>query len=269
MSRLALGMLFVLLFENGSNAQPSAWNHPSAVSDFRWSLHRGFPSYRGNLQEVPEETPGPRKKSVAKAVIFSAILPGTGQFYTNSYVKGAVFLATEVVAVTGHFYYQSQGEKKESEFQRYADQYWVEDDYWDWLSQISGISRADMDALREFERQNFSHSLPEEKNQQYYENIGKYDQFNIGWIDTQNGGARDSDLRERYTLMRKDANDQFKIATTFATVVLFNHLISALEAGLSTKKFNRKHGGVKARLRMGGVRYRQTVIPSINLGVRW
>ncbi|MFQ5754230.1 MAG: hypothetical protein ACE5HI_19765 [bacterium] len=209
----------------------------------------------------------PKTKSVAKAALLSAVVPGGGEFYAGSFLKGIIFLDVEAAAWPLYFRFHNRGQDLEGEFQNFADQFWDEDDYWNWLSQISGIDRGNMDGLREYERENFSHFLPEDKNQQYYENIGKYDQFNIGWADTDNGAVRDSEKREQYTLMRKDANDNFKRATNMVTVMLFNHVASALDAAWTIKRRNKRI--VSASLHMKNMRYRSEIIPALALRLKW
>ncbi|HDS74511.1 MAG TPA: hypothetical protein ENN56_03125, partial [Firmicutes bacterium] len=44
--------------------------------------------------------------------------------------------------------------------------------------------------------------------------------------------------RETYTRMRKDANDYHSTAKTFTTVILFNHIVSAIHAARITSKLN-------------------------------
>ncbi|MFQ6114243.1 MAG: hypothetical protein ACE5NG_09155 [bacterium] len=233
---------------------------------FRLNLNQYFETRAQNITSNLNNN-YPKTKSIAKAALLSAAVPGAGEFYAGSFVKGIIFLAVEAAAWPFYFHFHNRGEDLEAEFQIFADQFWHEDDYWLWLSQISGIDINDRDALREYERQNFSHFLPEEKNQQYYENIGKYDQFNVGWDDTQNGGERDSALRERYTRMRKDANDNFKRATNMVTLVLFNHVFSALDAGWTIKRHNKRI--VSASLRMKNMQYGTEIIPALALRVKW
>jgi hypothetical protein len=234
--------------------------------------------------------PSSDTKSVAKAVLFSAVLPGSGQFYNGSILKSIAFLMIEAGAIYGHIHFQNRGNDLENRFEADADRLWDEDAYWDWISIISGIDRANMDGLRAYEHDNFSHFLPEQKSQQYYENIGKYDQFVVGWQDfreqTLNGNLanlryedylrgsyNDQDLttispyRNAYVNLRADANRNFKRATTMITAVIFNHVVSALDAGWSAKRHNQKI--LKANLKMGGFWYGQEFVPSFGVGVAW
>jgi hypothetical protein len=77
----------------------------------------------------------------------------------------------------------------------------------------------------------------------YYENIGKYDQFAGGWNDFLNFNSDPdtvymSDLRNNYLNQRKDSNDALKMATNFATAIMFNHIISAFHAQVAAKNYS-------------------------------
>ena len=77
------------------------------------------------------------------------------------------------------------------------------------------------------------------KSNDYYENIGKYDKFNRGWDGAIIGSdSLKTDEREAYLNLRKDANDFFGLATTTASLVIINHLISVGEAIFTAKKLN-------------------------------
>lgn len=231
-----------------------------------------------------------KQKSVSKAALLSLAIPGTGEFYGGSLLKGVAFLAVEVGALYGNFHFRNRGNDLEDQFQADANSLWNEDAYWDWLSVIGGVDRGDQQALRNFERQTFSHFLPENKNQQYYENIGKYDQFVIGWEDFRNDLPGDdvsqfafedyqsgfymgedlttiSGQRNAYVELRRDSNDNFKKATTMVTVVLLNHVASALDAGLTVKRHNQKI--LQAKVGIQGVRHNDELIAALALGVSW
>lgn len=220
-----------------------------------------LPSARDQQTEIPQ------KRSVAKAVLMSTIIPGTGQFYNKSFLKSLLFLGVEIGGWVTYGVYTDKGNEKTDTFERYADDHWSADEYWDWIDQASGCG-GDINCQKKYERENFSHFLPDEKNQTYYENIGKYNQFNVGWDDTDNGGshARDSANREVYVRIRQDANDQYKTATIGATVVLFNHIISAVDAGLTTYRYNRN---LEASMGMDMQKYDQELVPALSLRMRW
>ncbi len=145
--------------------------------------------------------------------------------------------------------YNSDGNKIEDEYEAYANTHWSESKYWDWIAHRSGLARDNLDALREYERQAFSHGLHVEKDQQYYEMIGKYDQFNYGWDDiaadligqTEIAYWRKnpSQLRLYYETRRDASNRAFKHATTSITAVMLNHLVSSIDAVWTVSRHNR------------------------------
>jgi hypothetical protein len=213
-------------------------------------------------------TSPPRERSVGKAFLFSAVIPGAGEFYNKSFLKGLAFLGVEVGAWAVYAIYTKSGNEKTDEFERFADTHWAEDEYWASLARLSGCDINNRPCLKDYEREHFSHFLPDERNQTYYENIGKYDQFNAGWDDSISGEAkqRDSANRALYTRMRKKANDQFKIATFGTSIVLINHVVSALDAAYTAYQFNRQ---IKASMGMEMQRYDDELVPALALKMSW
>ncbi|GEM_PF-914156 len=214
-------------------------------------------------------TAAKRERSAGKALLFSAALPGAGQFYNKSFLKGLAFAGIEIGAWAVNAIYTRRGNKKTAEFEQYARGHWSEDRYWESLAQhcnCGGDNRRQ--CAKDCERQ-FSHFLPDTRNQTYYENIGKYDQFNAGWDDSKSGLAfqRDSERRELYTRIRKTANDQFRQASYGASVVLINHVLSMVEAAYSTRRFNRTQA--KATMGMEIQKYDRELAPALSLRMSW
>jgi hypothetical protein len=279
-------ILFILVLTVSSQGTEKAgeairvFENVSPRGQFQLALNKYFEEKKqapaGKGQSTVSVPPG--SKSVAKSVFFSAALPGAGQFYTGSYIKGFAFAIVEAATLIGFFHFDNRGQDFEAEFEQFASGNWEEPVYWDWMSEISGNPRSNfaqdengeaawMTALRQYERANFSHTLPQDQNQQYFENISKYNQFNIGWVDTDTGNGRDSDLRSHYTAMRKDANDSFKRATNLATLAMLNHVVSAFDAGFTAKRRNRTL--MKASLGVQGRLHHNQVIPALSLEVKW
>lgn len=225
------------------------------------------PGYLATLEQTWRQSqPGETARSVPKSLLMSALVPGLGQAGNRSYLKAGLFAALEVAAWYITIDQRNKGDRLERQFEAFADLYWNEDAYWNALSLESGIDRSQMDSLRVWERQNFSHHLPEEKNQTYYENVGKYDQFNIGWQDATNHKEFDSELRRDYTFQRKDANDAFELSRTFTTVIILNHIASALEAAYSTHKQNQRF---TTAMRFQPMKYDGDYIPAMALRITW
>tara|TARA_B100000029_G_scaffold498828_1_gene568236 strand:+ start:785 stop:1705 length:921 start_codon:yes stop_codon:yes gene_type:complete len=92
------------------------------------------------------------------------------------------------------------------------------------------------------------------KDRHFYENIGKYDQFLGGWSDAatewywEEKDVGDSTeiviktpLKQKYLLKREDSNRLKRYANYSISVVLFNHVISGLEAVVSNQRKAQKN----------------------------
>jgi hypothetical protein len=179
-------------------------------------------------------------KSPLKAFAMSLAIPGAGQYYTGSKIKAGTFLAADLLLWGGYLMYHGKGSDQEKSYKNYADQHYSSTAFNDWWG-----------TLPDSTQNGYSHRLPATRNHEYYENIGKYDQFQPGWDDYATlgwpppplpGETRDYDAtpnRITYLNMRKKANDYFSNASTMAMVSIANHLVSAFDAAISAKKYNR------------------------------
>jgi hypothetical protein len=159
-----------------------------------------------------------QKKSGIKATLLSALIPGAGEYYAESYWKSALFAAVEVVAWAGYLTYEDKGDTKDVQMRRLGDEGWSEQRYWTKVYILAGSNwsgtdvnfeqepeqgtnvltntsiEENMSYLRALEAgttdeipngfKRFTHTLPETKTQQYYEMIYKYlGQFGAGWVE--------------------------------------------------------------------------------------
>lgn len=225
-------------------------------------------------------SPEPRAKNLKAALLMSAVLPGSGQVYAKSYYKAAAFLAVEVAAWTLYSSYTGKGNDITNEFHNFADSHWSEQEYFKWIAQQSGIAYdvANMEKLREWEHGQFSHGLNRQKDQQYFEMIGKYHQFNYGWDDFRNDHPitiTHSEMTSNYIVSknryyyegrRNASNDAYKTATTGVTVVLLNHILSAIDAAWTTSLYNRR---INTTLRLEPIYYAYEPQTALTLRVTW
>jgi hypothetical protein len=225
----------------------------------------------GHLQDQTPMTELHRK-SPWLAAGMSLVVPGSGEFYAESYWKSALFLAVEVGAWAVAYHFDKKGDRQTDFFQGYADQHWSavqyttytinnlipadqRQSYFDRII-IPGTAsrppweRINWDALNAMEREIggfYSHTLPHYGEQQYYELIGKYPQFNQGWDDANLSLPPDyfvikENLTQRYLYYsgeRGKANDYYRNASTFVTVAVVNHVISAIDAAWSVSSYNK------------------------------
>ena len=184
------------------------------------------------------------EKSPVLGALMSAVLPGAGEFYAQSYIKSAIFLALEIGLWTMYGINQSNGNSTTEEYQNIANQNWDIYKYAAWLKNqnfqgAQGIDlNVDKETLRRqvnvVEQQNFSHSLPEFGAQQYYEVIGKYQSVNSSNYLTYRPSQVDD-----YMGIRQDANDYYDMASLSTNLVIVNHILSAADAAWSVTMFNK------------------------------
>jgi hypothetical protein len=217
------------------------------------------------------------KKSLFLAGALSAILPGAGEFYSESYIKSGIFLGIEAASWIVNLQYNKKGDDQTKFFENYADQNWSVVKYAQWIEKNlnnfvpdvtnqdqckllfqklykSGSKpweQVDFSVLNEIERiigGAFSHTLPKYGEQQYYELIGKYPQFRQGWPDADPNDNQTyihkdslSAMFKYYSIERGKANDYYSVASTFISIVIINHIVSALDAVLSAYLYNKAH----------------------------
>jgi len=127
--------------------------------------------------------------------------------------------------------------------------------------------------LREIEQNEFSHRLPSTRTQQYYEMIGKYPgQFGNAWSDASfdrkySGPDNITSNNNFYMDMRDEANRYYDIAQYGLMAVLINHVVSAIDAGFTTRNYNRRQ--VKMEMSYKNLRYKREYVNMFGVNVSW
>jgi hypothetical protein len=225
--------------------------------------------------EETEEAEDAGRKSPLKAFLLSAAVPGAGQLYTGSKVKAAAFFGLEALAWAGFVVYHGKGEDKTDIYETFADIHWSETRYGDFLERNWGV-RDDELVVDDLGYSYFTHHLPDTKTQQYYEMIGKYDQFVFGWDDVDtlatpptpdNLGRADSPNRHHYENLRHDANVMYGRATASLIVMMANHIISGAEAALAARNHNRniRSGDQRLSVRATTARLDDSYFPMLTM----
>jgi hypothetical protein len=187
-------------------------------------------------------------KSPAKAFFMSLVIPGAGQYYNGSRIKAGSFLIADVALWSGYLIYRGKGSNMETDYKKFADVNYTSSVYRDWWNGLDSTLQNIFS-----HRLYFDESGNPIKNREYYENIGKYDQFQVGWgssginhppptspNDTlHTAWFGDNNERSTYLGMRKKSNDYFSNAKTMAMVSIANHVISAFEAAISARRLNK------------------------------
>jgi hypothetical protein len=131
------------------------------------------------------------RKNASLAMLMSALVPGSGQFYANkSAITTYIFPVIELALFGGIIYYDNQGDKLTKDYKKYAKDIVTLD--------INGHSYTGPRYNREFQTvtedfligyrtwdiyDNLYFSLDDKYTQHFYEDIGKYNKYIFGWVD--------------------------------------------------------------------------------------
>jgi hypothetical protein len=203
-----------------------------------------------SMQRVNMDVYQFKNKSTKRGFLYSLVVPGAGEFYAGSKIKAVLFFGLEAGFWTGYFSYHKKGKNKETEYLNFANAQWNEQKYRDSLLTHYGVV-VDTPGVYYVSGDSIviSHTLPSSKDQQYYEMIGKYDQFRFGWLEYSaveyykalaEGKQYLSPDRNTYLGMRHDSNSLLDKANRFVMFSLANHLLSAFDAAISVRHYNRK-----------------------------
>lgn len=268
----------LILFTFGAVAQESlvrlggqvnkevTWSGNVAVDLFGVAALRSGPMTGGQTDSIGHA--GGKSPWIAAGL--SLVVPGAGQVYDGGYWKAALFFAVEVGAWAMAYHYDKKGDQQTDYFQGYADQHWNVVQYGQYTEgnlkpphspynwRIPGtegrppweqVNWAELNRMERDIGGYYSHTLPLHGEQQYYELIGKYPQFGQGWDDANLSLPPDYDIIKAnlspnyvyYGGERGKANDYYASASTFVTIALVNHVVSAIEAAWSAPRSNGVH----------------------------
>lgn len=213
------------------------------------------------------------KTSTLKPMVASLVIPGFGQYLNRSpWWKTALFASVEVVSIVGYMSWTNKADDITKEFENWADDHW---DMNTWvngsaalLSDINLSGYPDVNDVRidgshhitiivngkyessEILLENPNIEYVELRDWDFYEGIGKYDQFVAGWNDARSNWEiihkkiKDGEdelivmtpHKQHYLNLRNDSNILYKNAKFAASALLFNHIFSAIDALWNTNK---------------------------------
>ncbi len=201
-----------------------------------------------------------------KPMIASLVIPGFGQYLNRSpWWKTALFASVEAAGIVGYIMWTNKADDLTKKYEYWADEHW---DMKSWikgsailLSDIKSEGYINVNDVRidgshhitiiingRYESSDILLENPnieyvELRNWDFYEGIGKYDQFVAGWDDAKSKweivnkkikkGEDElivmSPNKQHYLNLRNDSNILYKNAKFAASALLFNHIFSALE----------------------------------------
>jgi hypothetical protein len=213
-------------------------------------------------------------KSPWLAAGLSLLVPGAGEFYAESYWKAAIFVAIDVVAIAIAVRANEKGNDQTSFYQYFANGHWSVVKYAEYAQTLAPTGKTyawrvagtegmnawdrpwtqvNWSELNRMERDiagYYSHTLPPYGEQQYYELIGKYPQFNQGWDDSPAAFTYGDPLSTHflwYSTERGRANTYYENATRWVTIAVINHILSAVDAAWSANLYNKAQVSLSTR----------------------
>jgi hypothetical protein len=194
------------------------------------------------LQESADSGP----KSSKVAFLMSLVVPGLGEFYTGATKRAIAFVAVEALTWINYTRWRSKGNDLKAKFRAFADQHWNESRYRDWQVYNAAHGRP----YNETETLPCKHTDPNAANcpkvdtQQYYEMIGKYDQFVYGWSDIRDvsfsiiNDQVTSSIRLDYENQRNESNKFLKRASVILGLAVVNRIASAIHVSVHARSLN-------------------------------
>lgn len=184
-----------------------------------------------------------------RAFLYSLLVPGLGEWMAGARKRALVFFGVEALTLGLWSSWTNKGNDAEDDFRAVADENWDPLDYIAWRGSSNARNSSITHALPcssyvddYLETGKFT-GCDDAEIQQYYELIGKYDQFVAGWDDlirVDTGKVEPtavdsvenfySALRLSYEDQRNDSNRYLKRASTITGLILINHVFSAIDA---------------------------------------
>ena len=175
------------------------------------------------------------QKSPNEAFLYSLTIPGMGQLYTGA-KHGYIYTAAEVGLLATYFILRNSAANTRDEYR---------DIVRDNIIFIGPGSFEAWDLIEDFEHA----SQYENWNHVYDSDVTRVRTGKWYWKDLdpslkdEKDTAIEFDSKHRLEAydLRKKANDTFQSARTVLGMVILNHVISAVEARITTKRWNQKH----------------------------
>ena len=209
-------------------------------TSFRLTSAVGTQMLLTEQSEIPaiEKHQGPLNlettKSPTKAFLYSALVPGSGQLYIGA-KRGYLQIAAEAGLLAAYFITRSNAQSLREDYREQVRDNVV----------FEGPTKIqDWDPIEDFEHatqyENWDHAYDSETTRA---RTGKWHWKREGdaFTDRPAKDVPASEERLEAFQMRMDANDKFQLAKTFLGIAILNHVVSAIDARIAAKSYNKKH----------------------------
>ena len=177
------------------------------------------------------------RKSPNEAFLYSLVIPGMGQLYTGA-KRGYVYIAAEAGFLATFFILRNSAANTRDDYR---------DVVRDHVIFIGAGSFEDWDPIEDFEHatqfETWNHKYDSEATRN---RTGKWywADLNPDLKNENHGDLEERGLGSKYRLeafdLRQRANDTFERAKFFLGLAILNHVVSAVEARIATKRFNNR-----------------------------
>lgn len=180
------------------------------------------------------------RKSPNEAFLYSLIVPGMGQLYTGA-KRGYVYMAAEVGLLTTYFILRHSASNTREDYRDIVREH---------VNFIGAGSFEDWDPIEDFEHasqyETWNNPYSDDKSPAGKETLKRTGKWYWKDIDPDLKNQRHGDfesgvgseIRLEAFELRQKANDTFERAKFFLGMAILNHVISAVEARITTKHFN-------------------------------
>mgnify|MGYP001033780051 FL=1 len=209
-----------------------------------------------------------------KAMFKSLLIPGWGQYQNKDDIwKTVAFISVEIAGIISSIQLTNKAENIRHDFEKYGDDHWTLERWYNnsrlifpnnWKNILIGTHKLSLNIngnyyftdelsnLIEIYRWN---DISVIRDRDFYENIGKYDQFVGGWDDKydnpfdgkgnwytiQKENVESIILTKNknyYRDLRHESNQLKHYSRYAVTTIMFNHIISGLDAFIVSNKKN-------------------------------
>ena len=258
-------LMSCILFSCAFSCIASSEEPENPDSEFTTFLMDSVVGARTLAEQLEDLRPREPTKSPNRAFLSSLVVPGSGQLYAGA-KRGYFFLAADIALLVGYFVTRSDAENTRDEYRDLVKAH-VKcfDDPTSNSTDDPPCNFEPWDKIEDFEHATLYdnwRNVYTENNGEPLPRMGKWYWDDRGaFKDEDRGENSDSPIRTEAKRLRLESNDKFEVARTLLGGVILNHAISAVEARIFAKKYNKKKESQMAWFKPIDLDVRTTILP--------
>lgn len=233
------------------------------------------PAQIEKMQSINFAENASKYRSPKIAMLMSFLIPGTGQAYAKCGWRAGVYGAAEVAIIAMGSVFGVKGKNAKKDAKNFANIHYDYERfnvYYEKLSRHFGTDTAVLGEIFNANSVDTFKVLYEKRTEDYYSALKEIDNpFIHGWddvaptfdddfkIDTSSGYTQDSlpyfvypdtnssksqfgfsKNQEKYRDLMSESNRNYRVAKSVFTILIVNHIVSAIDAGFTAKAYNDK-----------------------------